>query len=314
MVSVKKIKTACSSHHICFVCLKKSSKNNRLSRINFKTVLHGYYRHQLLIKRNSRCCRIHLDESRELKKHFYSLIPTSIKEHDSHIFEILDFHRNLEPTIFEKFKDVSLLDEKHCLKVTGWEKEKFLKFSNFITCINDNSNRTKYQLIALYRYWLATGSSQKVLASLFSKETTQVQISNYLSEIRTAIYKDFVPFYLGSKKERGFYLKHSNKMVKKLLNLKEDEIAVICDGTYTRLEKSSNNEFQYRCWSVQKTDSLIKPFIICCPDGWIIDCYGPFQASENDASILKYVLKLDKDLENILIPKKTAIFLDRGSN
>ncbi|CAF0938030.1 unnamed protein product [Brachionus calyciflorus] len=312
MVSLKKIRTACSSHHICFVCLKKASKKNRLSRINFKTILHGYYQHQLLIKRTSRCCRNHLDENRQLRIDLYSLIPTSIQEHDSQIFEIFDYHRNHETSIFENFKDFSQLDEKHCLKITGWGKDKFLRFSNFITSINDNSNRTKDQLIALYRYWLSTGSSQKVLASLFGSKTSQVQISNYLSEIRTAIYKDFVPFFLGSKKKRNFFLRHSNKMVDKLLKLKDDEMAIICDGTYTRLEKSSNNEFQYRCWSVQKTDSLIKPFIICCPDGWIIDCYGPFQASENDASILKYILKIDNDLKDILIPKKTVIFLDRG--
>ncbi|CAF0923792.1 unnamed protein product [Brachionus calyciflorus] len=312
MVSLKKIKTACSSHHICFVCLKKASKNNRLSRINFNTVLHGYYQHQLFIKRTSRCCRTHLDESRQLRFDLYNMIPTSIKEHDAQFFEIFNYHRNHETSIFEKFKDLSQLDEKHCLKITGWDKEKFLRFSNFITSINDNSKRTKYQLIALYRYWLSTGSSQKVLASLFGSKTTQVQISNYLSDIRTAIYKDFVPFFLGARKKRSFFIRHSNKMVNKLLKLKHDELAIICDGTYTRLEKSSNNEFQYRCWSVQKTDSLIKPFIICCPDGWIIDCYGPFQASENDASILKYILKIDKDLNDILVPNKTIIFLDRG--
>ena len=93
-------------------------------------------------------------------------------------------------------------------------------------------------------------------------------------------------------------------MVKTLHNLKQDELAVICDGTYTRLEKSSNNDFQYRSWSVQKSDSLIKPFIICCADGYIIDCYGPFQASDNDAVILKYILENDTDLLKILKPEK----------
>ncbi|RNA34715.1 transposable element tcb1 transposase [Brachionus plicatilis] len=39
----------------------------------------------------------------------------------------------------------------------------------------------------------------------------------------------------------------------------------------------------------QKKDSLVKPFLICCADGWIIDCYGPIKANKNDASILDYI-------------------------
>ncbi len=94
--------------------------------------------------------------------------------------------------------------------------------------------------------------------------------------------------------------------------MKEDQLAVFVDATYTRLEKSSNNEFQYKCWSMQKMDLLIKPFIICCADGYVIDCYGPFQANHNDAKILEYVLETDQELSKVLIPNKTLIFLDRG--
>ena len=67
-------------------------------------------------------------------------------------------------------------------------------------------------------------------------------------------------------------------MVKELLQLKKDELVVIYDGTYKHIEKSANNEMQYRTWSVHKSSSLLKPFIICCADGYIIDCYGDFDA------------------------------------
>ncbi|RNA33737.1 disulfide-isomerase a6, partial [Brachionus plicatilis] len=46
--------------------------------------------------------------------------------------------------------------------------------------------------------------------------------------------------------------------------------------------------------------------------GWIIDCYGPFKANKNDASILDYILEKDEDLLRILEPEKTFFFLDRG--
>jgi hypothetical protein len=59
-------------------------------------------------------------------------------------------------------------------------------------------------------------------------------------------------------------------------------------------------------------DLLIKPFIVCCTDGYIIDCYGPFQANQNDAKIFDYILQTDHELRNVLLPNKTYVFLDRG--
>jgi hypothetical protein len=43
---------------------------------------------------------------------------------------------------------------------------------------------------------------------------------------------------------------------------------------------------------------------MCCADGYIIDCYGPFKASLNDATLVEYVLENDPDLPTILEPKK----------
>ena len=79
-----------------------------------------------------------------------------------------------------------------------------------------------------------------------------------------------------------------------------------------RLEKSANNQFQYNCWSQQKMDLLIKPFIICCADGYILDCYGPFPANDNDSKILNYIIETDDDLKKILLPNKTLFLIDRG--
>ena len=128
-----------------------------------------------------------------------------------------------------------------------------------------------------------------------------------------AINKDFVPFFLGAKsRQRKFYIERNNVTTIELFDLKEDDLAIFADATYTRLEKSSNNIFQYNCWSQQKMDLLIKPFLICCADGYIIDCYGPFQANMNDAKIFEYVLQTDLDLIELLLPNKTFAFLDRG--
>ena len=153
---------------------------------------------------------------------------------------------------------------------------------------------------------------QKSLASMFSSHTTQQQISEYLRQIRVAIEKDFVPYFLGAHKEREFFLQFNTVMTHQLHNLSKDDLVVIADGTYCKIEKSKNNDFQYKTYSVQKNTSLFKPFLICCADGYIIDCYGPFAANLNDSAILNYILETDLELNKILLPNKTLMLLDRG--
>lgn len=64
---------------------------------------------------------------------------------------------------------------------------------------------------------------------------------------------------------------------------------------------------------MQKCDNLVKPFIMCCADGYFIDCYGPFQANNNDAQIFRYILDTDEDLKILFTPEdKIIMFLDRG--
>ncbi len=152
----------------------------------------------------------------------------------------------------------------------------------------------------------------QISLSYLKKEVGQRDISRYLDQIRTAIYSEFVPLYLGSTKSREFYISHNNVTATVLHRIQNDELVIIADGTYTRLEKSANSDFQYKSFSKQKEDNLIKPFVVSCCDGWIIDIYGAFPANLNDSTIFDYILETDEDLRRILIPNKTTVFLDRG--
>ena len=140
-------------------------------------------------------------------------------------------------------KNLVILSENDCFSVTRWTKDQFIRFSKYITSIKDNKHRSKEQLIALYKYWLWKGTDQSTLSLLFNFNTNQRQISDYLEQIRIAIFKDFVPFYLGSNKSREFFLKHNTTQSQELFNLDDQTLCLIADGTYTRLEKSRNNEF-----------------------------------------------------------------------
>ena len=316
MSKYKFLLTAYSSHSFCFIC-KRSSKNNRLYQVKIDSIIEAFLEHRIFIKRHARSCKRYLDDSGLILKDEFFKIPTKLKNHNAQtvlLLEVLAFKRRpICLGMFDHFRDLNSLSDEHCYKVTGWSKKQFIDFSSYITSMNENIGRTKEQLIALYRYWLRKGLDQYTLSALFSQTKTQSQISKYLDQARRAIYKDFVPFFLGAKsRTRDFFLKHNNKMVTELHGIDKDCLVVVIDGTYTRLEKSINNQFQYACWSEQKMDLLFKPFGICCADGYFIDCYGPFEANLNDAQIFEYILKRDFDLIDILLPEKTLALLDRG--
>lgn len=303
------IPTANCSHGSCFIC---KERNRSLHRIKKQDIIHAYVNHSIYIKDHSRCCDAHYDENGLIRKEEFFIIPTREQAHSLKDVEMLEMLSAKHSNVFERFKDIKYLEDEHCKQITGWSKDEFIRFSEYIVSIHNTEQRNKEQLIALYRYWLRTGIDQKSLAAMFGNNTNQRTISLYLETIRAAIYKEFVPCFLGAKENRDFYLRYNTFMTHKLFDLKKDDLVIVADGTYSKIEKSSNNDFQFKTYSVQKSGSLFKPFIICCADGYIIDCYGPFSANSNDSTILNYILETDNDLMKILLPHKTLVLLDRG--
>lgn len=114
-------------------------------------------------------------------------------------------------------------------------------------------------------------------------------------------------------RSREFFISHNTETSIKLFGLRDDELVLVADGTYCRIEKSADNEFQYNTYSGQKKDSLIKPFVIVCADGYYVDVWGPYPANNNDATIFRHILDTDPDLRfDILRNGLTHLFLDRG--
>ena len=311
---------ACSTHKHCLMCKSK----NGLHKIKPESIIFAYKYYGTIIKQDSYCCNRHFLRNGEIKHEDFIKISRQKHFFDKDAIRVLDFSFMNEEKlqiqitetcgVFDKFKNLSSLEEDLCKKITGWTKNELVRFSNYIKNIRDSAGRTKEQLIAIYRYWLKKGLDQTTLAMLKSN-TTQQQISHYLSQIRSAMNEEFVPKFLGANKGKEVFLQHNTQSVKILHDFTDDMLAVIADGTYTRIEKSANNNFQYLSYSKQKLDHLIKPFILCCADGYFIDCYGPFAGNVNDAAILKYILSSDEKLKELLLPsEKIMFFLDRGIN
>lgn len=261
LVEIKYMKvilaTALSTHTACFVCREKGCS---LFKVKEKDRIHAYTNHKIIIKSHARLCDAHFDQNRLIRKEEFFIIPTRDKLYCAESVKMFDLLAKNQERPFDQFRDIRYLEEEHCKRITGWSKEEFIRFADLITSINSTKQRTKEQVIALYRYWLHTGIDQKSLASMFSINTKQNRISEYLRQIRLAIMKDFVPYFLGANKDRHFFLKFNTVGTLNLHNLPNDHLVVIADGTYCKIEKSKNNNFQYNTYSVQKKGSLLKPF------------------------------------------------------
>lgn len=77
------------------------------------------------------------------------------------------------------------------------------------------------------------------------------------------------------------------------------------------MNKPADNKMQRAYYSDHKKDHYCKPMVLCASDGRLIDIYGPYPASYNDACILTEVMETEKSLVEFLKPND-IIILDRG--
>jgi hypothetical protein len=191
-------------------------------------------------------------------------------------------------------------------------KEEFTIILSNMCSFRNSVLRSKAQALSVYLFWLKTGLDQKNIATIFQIGTQQ-EVSRILAQVKESLMKGFVPQNLVAKAlERSDWIIHNSYISKQLFNLNDEQLVLIADGTYCYCQKSSNNLFQRKSYSVQKKTHLVKPFVICATDGHIVDIYGLFEATKNDARILSEILASDDDLKT-LFNQTTCLFLIEDS-
>ena len=105
--------------------------------------------------------------------------------------------------------------------------------------------------------------SNQVLAILFQLKDKRT-VSHIISEVRAALMKDFVPLHLGLRHiDRATAIdKHQTAIANILFTNGPQQLCVVADSTYLFIQKSSDNQFQRRSYSLHKRRHLIKPMIL----------------------------------------------------
>jgi hypothetical protein len=159
------IRTTFSHHSKCFICKRTTGP---LRVVSLKSRIDIFLNLKLFIKKKTSACYRHLNQQRDIHKNQYCLIkplPASPKQAD--LIEMLNSVGTLslnclnekesadeESLIFEPFKNFALLEENHCLQITNLTKAQFLQVMNILERLRNSKNRTKEQLLALYKYYI----------------------------------------------------------------------------------------------------------------------------------------------------------------
>ena len=299
------------SKNKCIVC----GERKKLINIPSKAFLDTFITSNILIPRDGKCCAKHLNKNNTLLKNSLNnleIVSENTVMSNEEIEMLLSNLRQASKfTLFEKFSKRKNITEDECKRFTGLTKGQFNDILSSLSTLKPSLARTQSQALATYLFWLKTGLDDRTIATLFSIDNHQA-ISTYKKQVRTTLLKDFVPQNLGvNHLSREDWLKTNTIMAKTLLDVQDDKMIFVADGTYLYHNKSKDNELQRQSYSVQKSRHLAKPFVICATNGRIIDIYGLFPATQNDATIIKTIFKSNKDLRKFIQPDD-HIVLNRG--
>ncbi|XP_058791020.1 uncharacterized protein LOC131664147 [Phymastichus coffea] len=221
------------------------------------------------------------------------------------------FRIDVDKELTDKVGDFSL-PENRLIIFTGFTWENLFELRAMMTSLRNSDSRNVTQAIVVFLFKLRTGKSNNVISSVLGLERPQ-QVSDFSASVLESFEKYVLPSRFGIKAANRQYLieNHTAPVAKLLHDLNDSQLGLVCDGTYLRHEKSTNNEYQRKSYSGQKKAPLCKPFTICTTNGCIVDMLCPYYANVNDAKILEDIFNDPEGLVTLLRPGD-KFFLDRG--
>ena len=296
--------TPASGHGRCLRC----NATNELRTIPFKVRQIAFTKANIIIREGSRVCSNHVI-SRDATPEQLNEIPmvaevTSIAASD--LEKLMgDAPRG---SLFDRMGLWELSDQQ--LKVfTSLSRNEFETLQNSLRFLKNSRARSASQALFVFLVKMRTGLSDEKVAGFLELPCAQ-RVSAYFNSVADAFRLLVGTDFGATSLSREDLVRNTSTAARELLNLREDQVVLIVDGTYHRHQKSSNNSFQRDSYSGQKKVPLCKPFTICTTNGFVVDFAGPYYGTENDSTIVKKVLR-SSELCGLL--KHDDIFIvDRG--
>lgn len=296
------------NNKLCFIC----NSSTDLRDVPFQARMQVFQKKFIFVPKRMRCCSEHLI-GKLLFEDELNAIRVYSNECEIEVSEVERFLEQLsidvDKRVIDKIGTMKMSDEK-VKSLTGLIWLDILELRGMLRSMRDSENRNVLQALVIFLFKMRTGNSDLTIASIM--EVTERIVNDSVHSVLNCFEKEVLPKHFGVKAfSREFFLENNAPLADLLHGSCEDRLFVICDGTYLRHEKSSNNAYQRKSYSGQKKVPLCKPFTICTTNGFTIDAPGPFNGTMNDAEILRAVLDDPNGISCILKPGDVFI-LDRG--
>ncbi|KAL1516493.1 hypothetical protein ABEB36_000402 [Hypothenemus hampei] len=268
------------THRYCIIC---GCPNNFVT-IPEKARFRCYVKRRIFIPSGNRCCPSHLSNDlffiEDLNRiQVYSSMSQLSCDELSQLMGKLTV--NCDKDLLDKVADFSMSEEQ--LKL-------FMSLNADVVSMSVSVD-VKTPILQLSNKWV---------------------VSEYVKLVRKAFIQDIISKQFGCKHTSNEKIMLETSPLARQLYDTDTALMLICDGTYARHQKSTNNEYQRKSFSGQKKVPLCKPFTICTTIGYIVDMLGPYTANENDARNLTTIMECENaGLSDLMRVNDISIF-DRG--
>lgn len=292
-IKLKNINRVVRNWKKCLAC----NENKKLQRPSKYMRLYFCKSKKLYIQKNDRVCKYHAEQKNwdqiQCKK--------STNFSDKMVDEMVSFLLNAP---MDKYS-MNNID----IGLTELQFKKLLSELGFKKNPNKKQNK-KIKSVKLYLERLRHGHTYQQMA--YRHNITRRTVGAKIKEGRNIILQRFVPRNIGYEiRSRQWLLDHTTELAR-MLYCKKDSTKCVCilDGTYIYTCSSTNYSHQRYIYSGQKRRHLFKIMKVIATDGTIIDVFGPFPATLNDAGIIKKVF--DKTTIGNIFNAGDVILVDRG--
>lgn len=236
---------------------------------------------KIYIPNKSVLCQYHLNNADW--NECVSLVFSYTREYIEDIIELL---RNPPE---KKHESEGLFSSKEIKEKTGLSLKNFNEIFEDLPTLHrfvpKNNKKAKLALL-MYLTRLRKGDSYDRVYKTFN--VARNTGFKYMCKARIALQADFVPKNLGFEAmSREMLLQSITNTANALyLDNKKDQVVIIADGTYVYCNKTKKNRKQKDFYSGHKFRHLFKPMVIVTTNGKFVEVFGPYKATDNDATWL----------------------------
>ena len=118
-------------------------------------------------------------------------------------------------------------------------------------------------VLAVFRAKFRLGLSNRVLATMFCLKDKRT-VAHVTDQVRQALKTNFTPYHIGLNhiNRQSVIDHHQAAIAAALLAKSSSQLCIVMDGTYLPIQKSNNNQFKRRTYSMHKSRHLVKPTVI----------------------------------------------------